>query len=182
MAVQLRLANENDTTLITSLIARSARTLGLPHYPAEVIEAALQTTFGLDTQLIRDKTYFIASEGDQAAGCGGWSFRETLFGSDREPNRSADPADPSTGAAKIRAFFVLPEFARRGVASLLLQRCEAEARQMGFRKLQLMSTLPGLAFYKRHGFEGQDPIVHRLSGNLTIRFVPMHKTLTGLGG
>jgi len=179
MAVRLRLANENDTTLITSLIARSARTLGLPHYSAQVIEAALQTSFGLDTQLIRDKTYFIASEGDQAAGCGGWSFRQTLFGSDREPNRSADRADPSTGAAKIRAFFILPEFARQGIASLLLDRCEQEARLQGFRKLELMSTLPGLAFYKRHGFQEQAPILHRLNGEVSIEFVPMHKTLAG---
>lgn len=173
----LRTAVDSDKELITSIIARSSRSLGLSHYSPEIIEAALQTCFGLDSQLVKDKTYYLALNGEIVAGCGGWSYRETLFGSDNEPNRSPEKTDPSTGAAKIRAFFILPEFARRGVASLILQRCESEAWHMGFRKLQLMATLPGIAFYRSHGYLEQEPIMHRLNQDHMIKFVPMTKEL-----
>jgi GNAT superfamily N-acetyltransferase len=171
----LRTATDSDRELITAVIARSSRSLGLSHYSPEVIEAALQSCFGLDSQLLRDGTYYLAFDGENVAGCGGWSYRETLFGSDNEPNRRPEKTDPSTGAAKIRAFFILPEFARQGVASFILQRCEAEARRMGFRKLQLMATLPGIAFYRSQGYLEQESIMHRLNQDHEIKFVPMTK-------
>jgi GNAT superfamily N-acetyltransferase len=177
MDFRLRTGLDSDKVAIAELIAKSARSLGPPHYSPEQTEAALQPSFGVDSQLIRDRTFFVAMHGEVMAGCGGWSYRETLFGSDREANRSTDTVDPSTGAAKIRAFFIRPEYARHGVGSLILHKCELEAWRRGFRKLELMSTLPGVEFYRKHGFIPGTPISHRLNKRLTIDFLPMSKRL-----
>ena len=64
-------------------------------------------------------------------GCGGWSYRRTLFGGDARLGRDAGTLDPNTDAAKIRAFFIDPAAARQGIGSALLERCEAEARRHG---------------------------------------------------
>ena len=170
-----------DNKLIESLIAVSARTLGVADYSPEQIEAALKTAFGLDTQLIIDQSYFIVETGSVPVACGGWSFRETLFGSDLEQNRSSKRINPANGAAKIRAFFVKPEYARMGIGSMIMHRCEEEARRAGFRKLELMATLPGVKFYLRHGFIAGKPIQYPLGGTLTIKFVPMYRE-TSVGG
>jgi len=177
MDFELRCGLESDKEAIAELIAKSAHGLGPPHYSPEQTEAALQSSFGVDSQLIKDRTYFVVMHGKVMVGSGGWSYRETLFGSDSEAGRSADMVDPSTGAAKIRAFFVRPEYARRGVGSLILHRCELEAWRRGFRKLELMATLPGVDFYRKHGFIRRTPINHRLNKRLTIEFVPMSKRL-----
>jgi GNAT superfamily N-acetyltransferase len=100
-----------------------------------------------------------------------------LFGGDREPERCKSVLDPASDAAKIRAFFVLPHYSRRGVGSLILRECESEAWRHGFRKLELMATLPGLEFYRKHGFKPGAPINHRLNEHLTIEFMPMSKRL-----
>src|SRR4051812_14822312 len=105
----LRLATLDDVPAITSLIALSARGLCVGDYTPAQVEAALGAAWGCDTQLIRDGTYFVSAEGPQLVACGGWSWRRTLFGSDSQPGRVADPLDPEHDAARIRAFFVHPE-------------------------------------------------------------------------
>src|SRR5579862_7381051 len=114
MAVEpgLRPANLGDCRAIEALIARSIRALGAGDYRPEQIDAALAGAFGIDTQLIRDRTYFVVERAGRIAGCGGWSFRRTLFGNDREHGRDPQPLDPAVDAAKIRAFFVDPDHAR----------------------------------------------------------------------
>ena len=173
----LRHALPADSAAIETLIAASARGLGPGFYSTAQIEAALGSAFGVDSQLIADQTYYLALHGEVVAGCGGWSFRATLFGSDRERERNARRLDPATEAARIRAFFVHPDAARQGVGSLILQRCEDDARRMGFQRLALMSTLPGLAFYRHHGFVPGERVTHRLPGEIPIEFVPMEKPL-----
>jgi GNAT superfamily N-acetyltransferase len=177
MELQLRNAETGDKPAIRALIAESARGLSLGHYSPQQVEAALQSCFGVDSQLIADRTYFLAMDGDRMAGCGGWSFRETLFGSDREKNRNAKPVDPVTGRAKIRAFFVKPDYARMGVGSRILQHCETEAWLKGFRNLELMATLPGITFYTRYGYLPGAPVVHTLENQVTIEFLHMTKHL-----
>ena len=110
---------------LSELIARSARGLSVEEYRPEQVDGALRGAFGIDSQLIDDETYFVAEENGELAGCGGWSFRSTLFGGDARSDRDASLLDPSTQAAKIRAFFVEPSKARRGVGSALLERCES---------------------------------------------------------
>jgi len=180
MNLQLRYANTSDYKSIKSLIELSARTLGAEDYSPEQIEGALKAAFGLDKQLITDQTYFVVETERSIVGCGGWSYRQTLFGSDAEQNRNSNRINPESGAAKIRAFFVSPEFSRMGIGSMILHRCEAEAFTAGFRKLELMSTLPGKHLYEKHGFVAGTSIQYPLDNHLSIAFIPMYKKISVL--
>jgi GNAT superfamily N-acetyltransferase len=113
-------------------------------------------------------------------GCGGWSYRATLFGSDARRDRDSSELDPRTHPAKIRAFFVDPSAARRGIASLLLARCESEARARGFARTELMATLPGVKFYSRRGYVGREQIRYDTGCGEFIEFLPMTKALAAL--
>jgi GNAT superfamily N-acetyltransferase len=177
MSFQLRVATMADKPLLVALIACSIRQLGAADYRGEQIEAALKGAFGVDTQLIEDGTYFVAVADDRIVGCGGWSWRRTLFGGDANRGRDAAALDPSVDAAKIRAFFIDPDYSRRGIGSAILARCEQAARTRGFKRCEMMATLPGVRLYQTFGYEGETMIHHPLSDELTIQFVPMSKTL-----
>ena len=178
MSYLLRNATLEDVPVLRELIARSIHGLGAVDYEREQIDAALTGAFGVDTALIRDGTYFvIESETGVIVGCGGWSRRKTLFGSDTRNERDDSSLDPRTDAAKVRAFFVDPNHARRGVGAMLLRRIEADAMQAGFRSLELMATLPGTRLYEQFGFQAGKAIDHPLPNGLKIRFVPMRKEL-----
>ena len=173
----LRLATLEDQDLLRDLIARSAHSLSQDDYTPEQVDGALRGAFGVDTQLIRDGTYFVAEIDGRIVGCGGWSRRRTLFGGDAHRQRDAGELDPRVDAARIRAFFVDPACARRGIGKAILQRCEAEARKLGFSRCQMMATLPGLKLYRALGYIPGTPIQHPLGDGLSIEFVPMSKTL-----
>ncbi len=175
--LQLRTALASDCNSIESLIDVSVRKLGIADYSLEQIEAALKSAFGLDSQLISDQTYFVVESGRFLVGCGGWSYRETLFGSDSQQGRNAHRINPQIGAAKIRAFFVDPKFSRMGVGSMIMLECEQQALRAGFRKLELMATLSGVKLYEKHGFVAKNPFHYPLGVNLTIEFVPMSKKI-----
>jgi len=174
---ELRLANPGDIPVLRALIAESARTLSAADYTSEQIEAALEGAWGVDTQLIRDGTYFVVESNDEVVGCGGWSFRRTLFGGDTNVDREPARLDPATEPARIRAFFVRPDWARRGIGRALLERCEAEARSHGFKSATLAATLPGERLYHAFGYIGKERVTHPLPHGLTIEFVPMRKPL-----
>ena len=127
--------------------------------------------------LIDDGTYFAAIVDGVLAGCGGWSYRKTLFGADGRSDREPENLDPAVDAAKIRAFFVEPTYARRGIGKALLDHCEDAARDAGFSRAELMSTLPGLRLYARFGYVAGDSVDYALEGGGTIPFVPMTKSL-----
>jgi GNAT superfamily N-acetyltransferase len=173
----LRAAILEDVPILERLVGESARGLSRQDYTEQQIEAALGTALGVDSQLIRDGTYFVVEAGGEVVGCGGWSWRATLFGGDAQGGRRADALDPARDAARIRAFFVRPDWARRGIGRALLERCEAEASARGFRFAELMATLPGERLYGALGYRGEERIEHRLSGGVTIEFVPMRKKL-----
>ena len=157
----LRLATAEDIPALHRLIEQSIRGLQTADYTPRQIEGAIGHALGLDTQLIADQTYFIASPEDQPsilAGCGGWSFRATLFGSDAGPNRIGAHLNPATDPAKIRAIFVHPSFARRGLGTLILAHCEQAARSAGFHSVEMGSTLTGLPLYKLRGYRELDRI------------------------
>ena len=111
-------------------------------------------------------------------GCGGWSRRRTLYGGDQYTSRDVSYLDPSTDAARIRAFFVHPDHARKGVAQALLAKCESEAAANGFRTVELLSTLPGIKFYKACGFAEQGTLDLELTEGVKLEFVPMRKDLS----
>ena len=173
----LRKAALADVPALTALIARSARGLSTADYRTGQIEGALRGAFGVDTQLLTDGTYFVAEEAGRLVGCGGWSFRSTLFGSDARAGRDSSILDPKTQAAKIRAFFVDPGSARRGIGSSLLDRCEAEARAHGYARVELMATLPGVKLYAARGYVGGAQVRFEVGSGESIEFIPMHKNL-----
>jgi len=163
---------------ITQLIGESARLLSRQHYSDAQIEAAIATIFGVDTDLIEDETYFVAESEGQLVGCGGWSKRKTLFGGDQYSSRDRGYIDPESEPARIRAFFIHPNHARKGIARAILSRCEDEARAQSFRALELLATLPGIEFYKSCGFVETGNLDLDLEDNLKLEFVPMRKELT----
>jgi GNAT superfamily N-acetyltransferase len=173
--VRIRKATLADVPAIQSLIATSARTLGAGDYTAGQIEAALLGVWGVDTEIIRDETYFVGEADDELVLCGGWSRRATLFGGDAYDQRESRLLDPRTEAARIRAFFVHPDWARRGLGSRLLALCEGEARAAGFVVAELVATLPGQRLYARHGYVATGRRSDALPGGLTIESVPMRK-------
>ena len=172
---RIRRARMADIPALEALIAASARGLSADDYTPAQVEGALRGAFGVDTQLIRDGSYFVIESGAKFAGCGGWSRRRTLFGSDARQDRDATELDPATAAAKIRAFFIHPEFARRGLGTLLLNHCEREAAAFGFRRLEMMATLPGIRLYLARGYRGDAYVDWPLGDGTTIRFLPMSK-------
>ena len=130
---------------LSRLIGIATRELGRGDYSEEQIEAALGTALGVDSQLVRDGTYFVAEAGGSLVACGGWSSRKTLFGSDGNGDRQPESLDPARDGARIRAFFVHPDWARQGLGRRMLELCEAEARANGFRSAELMATSAGRA-------------------------------------
>jgi GNAT superfamily N-acetyltransferase len=177
VAIALRKAALADVPQIEALIARSARGLSTHDYRASQVEGALRAAFGVDTQLLADQTYFVAEEDGRLVGCGGWSYRSTLFGGDARAGRDSSTLDPRTEAAKIRAFFVDPTSARRGVGSLLLEHCENEARARGFSQVELMATLPGVKLYAARGYVGSAMVLFDVGPGESIEFIPMRKVL-----
>lgn len=178
MSYRLRNATLDDLPVLDKLIARSIKELGAGDYSPEQIDAALRGAFGVDTALIRDGTYFVAvTESDEIVACGGWSRRRTLFGSDARAERDETALDPRKDPAKIRAFFVDPAHARRGLGRALLERSESEAKNAGFTTLEMMATLPGVRLYEQCGYLQGDAVTYPLPDGLSIRFVPMRKTV-----
>jgi len=175
-AYHLRPATEADVPALRDLIARSIHALGAGDYTPEQIDAALTGTFGVDTALIRDATYFAVATADgRIVGCGGWSRRRTLFGGDAREQRDDTVLDPAREPAKIRAFFIDPDHARRGLGRRILAHCEAQAVAAGFRAFELMATLPGQRLYAACGYMPGEGVVHPLPGGQSIAFVPMSK-------
>ena len=165
-----------DIPAIEALIVASAHGLGAGDYTQAQIDGALRGAFGVDTQLLNDGSYFVAYTQASLVGCGGWSFRRTLFGGDARADRDPQRLDPLTDAAKIRAFFVHPAWARRGIGAALLTRCEEAARQAGFTRFELMATLPGVRLYGARGYVAGELVHWPLPNGQTIQFIPMSKS------
>jgi GNAT superfamily N-acetyltransferase len=173
----LRLATPSDIPALHTLIEASVRGLQASDYTPAQIEGALGTVLGVDTQLIADQTYFIAeSEENRIAGCGGWSKRKTLFGADRAAVREPELLNPATDAAKVRAIFVHPDFARQGLGSLILATVENAARAAGFHRFEMGSTLTGVPLYKLKGYVEVERIAVPLWNGETLPVVKMIKS------
>jgi len=180
MKFSIRMATLEDVPALQKLIAISARGLARADYSEEQIEAALRGAWGVDTQIIRDGTYFVVEEDQALAGCGGWSRRKTLFGSDAQMGRESELLNPKMDAARIRAFFVHPDFARRGIGRWLLEQCEAAALDEGFTSVELLATLPGERLYKRFGYEVLERKPYPIGQTIEIEFISMRKSLSAL--
>jgi GNAT superfamily N-acetyltransferase len=179
-AFRLRLATEADIPALDALIEASVRGLQAGDYAPAQIEGALGTVLGVDTQLIRDRTYFVAETVTglhRMAGCGGWSCRKTLFGADHLSGREPELLDSATDAAKVRAIFVHPDFARQGLGSLILRTVEGAALAAGFRRFEMGSTLTGVPLYKLRGYVEIERIAVPLSNGETLPVVKLSKNV-----
>src|SRR5437879_10140268 len=179
----IRLATNADISSLHALIDSSVRILQANDYTPAQIEGALGTVLGLDTQLLSDQTYFVAETTDTSGAktivaCGGWSKRKTLFGSDHAAVREPDFLDPATDAAKIRAIFVHPDWARRGLGTLLLETCENAAKSAGFTKFEMGSTLTGVPLYKLRGYQVIESIAVPLLNGESLPVIRMAKSAT----
>ena len=200
--MEIRLATPEDVPAIAALIPLSARELSRGFYTQEQTEAAIRHVFGPDTRLIADGTYFVAEEAatngaartatraathgaagtasvarSEVVGCGGWSRRRTLYGGDQMKSAEDPLLDPRVDAARIRAFFVHPDFARRGVGRRILEACLDAARAAGFRRVELASTLPGVPFYRVFGFEEREALEAPMPGGAGLPVVRMEREL-----
>lgn len=188
--IQIRLATAEDIPVLRELIEQSARGLQAQDYSAAQIEGALKTVFGVDSQLIADGTYVVAeaetstsaSPGQERVapkpvivGCGGWSKRKTLYGGDRWTGREDALLDPLHDAAKIRAFFIHPGWARRGIGSMILQACEDAAKAAGFRRYEMGATLTGAKLFGARGYVAVKPISIRLVNGESLPVIYMEK-------
>jgi N-acetylglutamate synthase-like GNAT family acetyltransferase len=187
MNIHIRPATMTDIPRLQELIESSVRGLQAEHYSPAQIEGALQSVYGVDSQVIADGTYFAVEVSDSQyresqggstiAGCGGWSKRKTLYGGDQFAAREDSLLDPAQDAARIRAFFVHPHWARRGIGGLILEACENAARAAGFKRLEMGATLSGVAFYQAKGYAAMESLEVPLGNGESLPIVKMAKDL-----
>ncbi|MFZ0819888.1 MAG: GNAT family N-acetyltransferase [Candidatus Acidiferrales bacterium] len=183
-SIRIRKAVDGDIPALHTLIEASVRGLmAAPHTPAQ-IEGALGTLLGLDTQLIADGTYFVADVSSERkddrqliVACGGWSKRKTLYGSDHREGRENALLVPPQDAAKIRAFFVHPDWTRRGIGTQILEACESAARDAGFTRFEMGATLTGVPLYEVRGYVTVERIEVPLHNGASLPIVRMVKQI-----
>ncbi len=175
MPLSTRLATFEDILILNEMIALSVRRLSTGYYTEKQIESAIKFVFGVDTQLVADGTYYVVEKDGHLAGCGGWSKRKTLYGGDQH-KEVADPLlDPKIDAARIRAFFVHPDFARQGVGRYLINVCELAAIENGFTSFELGATLPGVPLYLAMGYHTAERADAHLPDGEMLGIVKMKK-------
>ena len=175
--VAIRRATVADVPALHALIEASVRGLQANDYTQAEIDGALGHALGLDSQLVADGTYFIAEVGGEMVASGGWSYRATLCGSDGMAGREPSRLDPATDAAKIRAIFVHPGWARRGLGTLMLEYCEERAREAGFTRLEMGSTLTGAPLYRLKGYVERERIAIALPNGEALPVIRMTKSV-----
>ena len=178
--ITTRLALPGDVPILQQLIAHSVRGLSKGYYNDEQIESAIKYIFGIDSQLLLDETYYVAEADNQIIACGRWSKRNTLFGGDQH-KEFADPLlDPAVDAARIRAFFVSPDWARRGIGKMMINLCETEAGNYGFTTMELGATLPGEPLYAAMGYKMLIDIQVTMPDGVVLEIVKMQKQIIAI--
>ena len=172
-----RVARHADVPQLTALIDVSVRRLGTGFYTDAQIASSLAYVFGVDSSLIHDHSYFVLEQHGEIVAAGGWSDRQTLFGGDQFQSRGEGRLDPATAPARIRAFYVHPDHARRGYAKRLLGVCTVAAKRAGFSTLSLMSTLPGEPLYRALGFAPDARVEYPMPDGTTLPLLPMTKAI-----
>jgi GNAT superfamily N-acetyltransferase len=178
MNLTLRQAVPADIPALCVLIDASVRGLQAADYTPAQIEGALQTVYGVDSQLIADGTYFVVEADSVIVGCGGWSKRKTLFGGDRWTGREDLLLNSEQDAAKIRAFFVHPDWVRRGIGSMILEGCEKAASAAGFTRFEMGATLTGVPLYRARGYVALENLTAPLRNGESLVVVRMEKRMS----
>jgi GNAT superfamily N-acetyltransferase len=176
MQITTRLATLNDIPQLNKMIALSVRGLSQDYYTPNQIESALKYVFGVDTQLVIDGTYYIAEVDGVIAGCGGWSKRNTLYGGDQHKEVEDPLLNSDYDAARIRAFFVHPDYARKGVGKHIINVCEAAAKSNGFNSFELGATFPGVPLYTAMGYKAVERADAHLPDGEVLGILKMRKS------
>ena len=173
-----RKAKISDLDNLEKLISKSARSINSAYYSKIEIDAALGNAWTVDRQLIIDNTYWVVENSEGVVvGCGGWSKRKLLFGKNDVINSLNDELIPGTDSARIRAFFVHPDFTRMGIGKKLLEKCETEAKSSGFDSLELVATLSGEKLYAANGYNPLRSYEVDLGNGITNKVISMYKSL-----
>jgi GNAT superfamily N-acetyltransferase len=182
--LRIRPALVEDVPVLRELIDASVRQLQAQDYTPAQMEGALATVFGVDTQLIADRTYLVveyrpalSEKPPVITACGGWSKRKTLYGADQWTDRHDDLLDPRHDAAKIRAFFIHPDWARRGIGTLLLDACESAAKASGFSRFEMGATLTGAKLFRARGYFPIRNLEVPLLNGQSLPIIHMEKSL-----
>jgi len=172
-----RLAQLEDLDALRTLMGRAISHLQTGFLSPDQVRAS-HKVMGLDTQLVRDQTYFMIQKDGAVAGCGGWSWRVTLYGGDESMvAREPAPLDPATEAARIRAMYTDPAFARQGVGRMVIDLCEDAARAHGFRAAEMMATLAGEPLYRACGYEPVETVLSTPIDGVCVPLIRMRKQL-----
>ncbi|RYU90082.1 GNAT family N-acetyltransferase [Mucilaginibacter terrigena] len=173
--ITIRLATFNDVEELQRLIGLSVRGLSTDYYSPNQIESAIKYIFGVDSQLISDGTYYVAEKEGIKVGCGGWSKRNTLFGGDQHKDVEDPLLDPLKDAARMRAFFVHPGYARQGISRQIIKVCENAAKAQGFTSFKLGATLPGVPLYEAMGYKAVERVDTVMPDGALLGIVKMGK-------
>jgi GNAT superfamily N-acetyltransferase len=172
-----RLATLDDLEALRAVMRRSIETLQDDFLTPEQVRAS-HHVMGLDTQLVQDGTYFVVERDGRIAGCGGWSWRSTLYGGDTSMvSREPRPLDPATEPARIRAMYTDPDFARQGVGRLVIELCEAAALHAGFGRATMMATMAGVPLYAACGYVEVEQVLSAPVDGVQVPLVRMEKVL-----
>jgi len=176
MSFKHRMATMDDIAVLKPLMDAAIGELLKPFLTPEQVAASF-SVMGLDTQLIKDGTYFVIEEAQCIAGCGGWSKRATLFGGDHSSGREARLLDPKTEAARVRAMYTHPDFTRRGIGRRVLEICETAAAREGFARVELAATMGGLPLYRACGYEDIEAFESDTPQGVKVPLVRMGKRI-----
>lgn len=176
--MRVRLAEIEDIPALSAIMDAAIAELQRGFLSPAEIEAS-RAVMGLDTQLVRDRTYFAVEIKSELAGCGGWSRRATLYGGDHSGALRNDALlDPTCEPARVRAMYTRPDFARRGIGRAILEASEAAARAEGFAQAELMATLSGEPLYKACGYREAERVLAAPSADgVRVPLVRMIKRL-----
>lgn len=148
----LRVATLADAPQIDVLMKASAAAIFPEYYDATQTASAVRHVAHVDPALLADGTYLVVEDDDELVACGGWSRRGRPYMGSADAPGDDRFLDPATEAAHIRAMFVRADWTRHGLGRRILEASEAAARRMGFRRLDLVATLPGIPLYRAFGY------------------------------
>jgi len=173
-----RVATMDDLDALREVMRRSIEKLQDGFLTPEQVRVS-HSVMGLDTQLIKEGTYFVIEKDGRIAGCGGWSWRSTLYGGDESMvSREPEALDPATDAARVRAMYTDPDFARQGVGRIVMRLCEEAAMKAGFRRATMMATMAGVPLYEACGYVQVEPVLSAPVDGIRVPLVRMEKPLS----
>ena len=164
-----RLATMKDAKALVALQVDCTHRLGLAFYSDFELDSYIREVGTLDASLIHRRTYYVVEDDGLIVGCGGWSDRPPHYG------KHLETTDALFYKPKIRAFFVHPDYARRGIGRALMEYVEADIRQAGYCAVELTAMLSGVTFYRSLGYRKTGNSAIELSNGAYLPAIEMGK-------